>query len=102
MELITDEIRKRLPKLYATREQSNPMLHVKFFTPWTSWTWYVAEFDGEDLFFGFVEGLEAEWGYFRLSELEAITGPEGLRIERDLHFEPMPASEIDKLHPQAK
>ena len=102
MKLLTDEIRKRLPKLYATQNQSNPMLQVKFFTPWTSWTWYASEFDGEDTFFGLVEGLETEWGYFSLKELESVRGPGGIRIERDLYFDPTPASEIDKLHPHAR
>ena len=38
------------------------------------------------LFFGYVVGHEAEWGYFRLSELEVVRGPGGLWIERDLYF----------------
>ena len=44
------------------------MVHVKFFTPWTSWTWYGIEFDGEDLCFGLVDGHEEELGYFSLSD----------------------------------
>lgn len=95
MELLTSEIRQRLPKLYATQNDKDPVLQVKFFTPWTSWTWYATEFDGEDTFFGLVEGLETEWGYYSLKELESIRGPGGLGIEQDLHFDPMPASAID-------
>jgi hypothetical protein len=100
--LLTNDIRQRLPRLYETQEDRNPMLQVKFFTPWTSWTWYASEFDGEDLFFGLVEGLETEWGYFSLKELESVRGPGGLRIERDLYFVPTPASQIDKRHDAAK
>ena len=40
------------------------------------------------LFYGLVEGFETEWGYFSLDELESVNGPFGLKIERDLHFEP--------------
>jgi len=64
------------------------MATVKFFCPWSNWTWYAAEFDGEDLFFGLVDGFEKELGYFSLSELEGLTGPGGLKIERDLHWTP--------------
>lgn len=38
------------------------------------------------LFFGYVIGLEAELGYFSLSELEQIRGALGLPVERDLYF----------------
>jgi hypothetical protein len=41
-----------------------------------------------------VIGFEREWGYFALSELEAAKGPLGLPIERDLHFEPTPISQV--------
>ena len=52
---------------------------------------------GDDfLFFGYVLGLETEWGYFVLSELESVRGPGGLNIERDLHFDPRPFSEVIK------
>ena len=46
------------------------------------------EFDGEDEFFGLVDGFERELGYFSLSELQAFRGRFGLGIERDLYFEP--------------
>ena len=40
-------------------------------------------------FFGVVIGQEREYGSFFLSELKAITYPDGKpRIERDLHFSP--------------
>jgi len=94
MDLLPNEIRSRLPRLYDTQEEPDPMFQVKFFAPWTSWTWYATEFDGEDIFFGVVEGLETEWGYFSLSELESVRGPQGSRVERDLYFDPTPASEI--------
>ena len=39
-------------------------------------------------FFGLVDGHEKELGYFVLSDLEEVTGPMGLPIERDLYWQP--------------
>jgi len=97
MNLLTDDIRRRLPPLFATQDDPDPIIQVKFFTPWTNWTWYVTEFDGEDLLFGIVEGFETEWGYSSLTELEAIRGPGGLCIERELYFAPTPLSAVPAL-----
>ncbi len=94
MKLMTEEVRTRLPQLYVTQKEKDPVARVKFFTPWTNWTWYATEFDGEDTFFGLVDGQFVEFGYFSLAELESIRGPAGLRIERDLYFSPTPVSEI--------
>jgi len=97
MELVTDEIRKSLPPLYSTEDKTNPLLRVKFFTPDANWTWYAIEFDGDDLFFGLVIGLETELGYFRLSELQEVRGPLNLPIERDLYFTPVPLRQVHNL-----
>jgi len=97
MELLTEELKKLLPPLYAQEGNSEPMVHAKFFTPWTSWTWFVTEGSQQEddfIFFGYVIGYEPEWGYFSLNELESIRGPAGLTIERDLHFTPKRSSEI--------
>ena len=94
MELLPEEIKQTLPPLYATEHEADPIVHVKFFTPWTSWTWYATEFDGEHIFFGWVEGLDSELGYFSLSELESVRGPGGLTIERDLYFMPCQLSAV--------
>ncbi len=94
MQLLTKELREKLPPLGATERVDDPMALVKFFTPDSSWTWFATEFDGKDLFFGAVFGFEFELGYFRLSELEQTTGPLGLHIERDLYFKPTPLSKF--------
>ena len=89
MKLINNEIKRVLPKLYEQDGKGfNAMAYIKFFTPDSNWTWYVTEFDGKDIFFGLVDGLEKELGYFSLSELESVRGPLGLKIERDLYFKP--------------
>lgn len=87
MKLLTSEIRRALPPLGSTEAlgMDAPII-VKFFTPTSNWTWYATEFDGEDLFFGLVDGFEKEFGYFSLNELESVRGPYGVGIERDLYF----------------
>lgn len=97
MQLLTTELRTQLPKLYAQENVEDPIVYLKFFTPDSSWTWYVTEGDddnGDFRFFGYVVGFEKEWGYFVLSELESARGPLCLPIERDLHFEPRPFSKL--------
>ena len=87
MKLITKEIKNILPKLYEQDSKGlSATAYVKFFTPDSNWTWYVTEFDGEDIFVGLVDGFNKEMGYFSLKELEGIRGPLGLKIERDLYF----------------
>ena len=89
MKLLTDELRARLPRLYSQEAEPEPMVFAKFFLPGTGWTWYVtegSEQEGDFLFFGFVVGLESEFGYFLLSELESVRTPQGLAVERDLSF----------------
>jgi len=96
MKMMTAEIRKRLPKLYSQEKVADPIVQVKYFCPWGAWTAYATEFDGKDIFFGYVVGLETEMGNFSLSEMQAIRGPGGLGIERDLYFKPTPLSVIKR------
>lgn len=96
--LLPQELRKKLPPLYSTEKEADPTVYCKFFHPLSNWTWYVLEFDGDDIFFGYVVGFEKEPGYFSLSEMESIKIPPG--IERDLCFQPCKLSEIYKLHDQ--
>ena len=58
MKLLTKEIADRLPPLYSQEERGDEAIaQVKFFTPWTSWTWYASEYDPvERLCFGVVVG----------------------------------------------
>ena len=63
---------------------------VKLFCPWGAATWLLTEIDpeDEDIAFGLCDlGMGCpELGTVRISELEGIRGPAGLRIERDCHF----------------
>ena len=92
--LLPDDIAKTLPPLYATEHEDDPIVRVKFFTPDSSWTWFVTEYCPEKrLCFGMVHGLDHELGYFSLDELEAARGPLGLPIECELHFQSRPLSQ---------
>jgi hypothetical protein len=94
MQLLTKQLRRQLPPLYATENEKDPMVWVKYFYPDFSWTWWGIEFDGKDTFFGLVDGFEVELGYFTLSELQSNRGKLGLPIERDLYFQPCRLSEL--------
>lgn len=94
MKLINQELAKQIPALYSQEHNTNPMVYVIFSAPWSHWIWYVTEFDGKDFCFGFVQGDYDEWGYFSISELESITGPEGQKIVREAYFPPEPIKQI--------
>jgi hypothetical protein len=95
MKLLTQELREKLPALYEQDGKGGTcMAYAKYFCPSSSWTWWACEYDGEDTFFGLVDGHCKELGYFSLAELEEVTGPMGLPIERDLRFKPMTLQEI--------
>ena len=96
-----DEVREKLPVLYAGEELGlMAMALVKFFTPDSNWTWYASEFDGDDIFFGLVSGFAVELGYFSLSELQSVRGPFGLPIERDVHFKTQTLKTLQEKHQQ--
>jgi Protein of unknown function (DUF2958) len=99
-EFFPDDLKAQLPKLYAQEGSKDPTVWVKWFTPWTSWTWFATEGEQQgDQFicFGYVIGQDKEWGYFSLTELESITGPFGLKIERDIHFSPKLKSQVPEI-----
>jgi len=100
MKLLTKELLKKLPKLGENEKEGrvnekDVTAWVKLFTPDSSWTWWITEYDPEtQKCFGFIQGLERELGEFNLKELEEVRGPLGLPIERDLHFDPTPLNKI--------
>jgi hypothetical protein len=98
MKLRTQEVLKRLPSL-GSQTQDDPIAQVKFFTPDAGRTWYATEGspEGDDfIFYGFVQGVESEWGNFALSEIQSIRGRLGMPVERDRHFHPRPMSQVVK------
>ncbi len=99
MKLLTKEIQKKLPAIYATEkvELSEKQIICKFFNPCGAGTWYVIEGAQEEndfIFWGLVDLHEKEFGYFSLAELESIRLPYGLKIERVLHFTSCKVKEV--------
>lgn len=98
MKLLTDLQRKHMKmngqmnaeQMKEKGETFNFCPVVKLFAPWGAATWLLTELDpeDEDIAFGLCDlGMGCpELGSVRLSELESVRGPAGLRIERDRHF----------------
>ena len=96
MELIPQEIKELIPKLYETEEQNDPIAYVKLFLD--AWTWYITELSiDNNICFGYViSPFESELGYFSLNEIKSIKGSLGLSVERDISFKPTKLSRIKK------
>lgn len=92
MRLLNQNDLNVIPDLYATEniKMDNKIVYAKFFTPDSNFTWYLMELSKQDkdLAFGYVVGLEKEFGYWSMSELESIKGKLGLNVERDTNFKP--------------
>ena len=97
-ELLPDQNRKDLSNLGDQNEVKDPIVYAIFHFPLSGWSWFAtgAEVSDDDVcFFGFVVGLECEWGYFRLSELESVD-ISGIKVNRDQDHLPRPLSECLK------
>ena len=92
MKFLTKEVLAALPPLYANEEKANEetLVPLKLFNPVGAQTWYVTEYDPESgNAFGYATGIGFdELGYISIPELEATRLPLGLRIERDLYWDP--------------
>jgi len=90
----------KIPKLYATEKipLKDKIIHLHLFIGGSDW--YIAEYDGDDLFWGFAilnqDSEMAEWGYCSFKELRSIKAG-FLEIDNDLHWQPKPAREIEKI-----
>ena len=94
--LIPKNLLNRIPKLYETEEQNNPIAYVKLFLD--GWTWFITEISiDNNICFGYViSPFGAELGYFSLEEIKSIKGSLGIGVERDLSFKPTKLSIIKK------
>jgi len=96
----TEELSK-IPALYSSEDVPlrEKMIYMHFFIGGSDW--YAAEYDpNEGIFFGFAvlnNDLEmAEWGYFSLEELSDLK-VKFVEIDRDLHFTPCKAVDIEDI-----
>ncbi|MGV8080329.1 MAG: DUF2958 domain-containing protein [Syntrophales bacterium] len=98
----SEERLARIPRLYETEPipLRKKIIHLHFFI--ANCDWYVAEYDGIDLFFGYAflgDHACAEWGYFSFTELKSITIDGWLEIDCELeeYWKVRPASEIPNI-----
>jgi hypothetical protein len=85
MKLLTKALEWRLPPIGSQEKLplNDHVFYVRYFAPFSNWTWYACEFDPKErIFFGYVIGFEKEWGEFSLTEMEEL----GIQVERDLYF----------------
>ena len=97
MKLLTKSITEKATKQYDRGSDMEQMVVAKFFNPVGSWTWYLMNMaENGDYCWGIVDGHAVEMGSFSIKELEDLQLPLGMKIERDLYFEPVKASELWK------
>lgn len=93
MKLMTKELEtvlQKFPLLSQDGKGKNATVLVKYFNPCGAGTWLITEGekqeDGDWLLFGYCHICVWEWGYVSLRELESVSLPFGLTIERDLYI----------------
>jgi hypothetical protein len=104
-QLLDIETRKKLLILEIGEKKglkADAQVKLKLHMPDSDWLWYASAFDGQDVLFGLVVGTEIELGYFSLSELEEIKGPDSALVERDGDFEPTSLRELKIKHKQER
>jgi len=91
VKLFTKEIEEKLQAQYKYGSNMDQNVVCKIFDPYGEWTWYLMNQDPDDpdYLWGIVKGFEVESGSIWKSDLESVG-----RLERDLHFEPVPASQV--------
>lgn len=98
MELRLQELRQEIP-FTGSQYGDDPIVMAHFFLPDTNWDWYAIEFDGVEVFYGWSSRVGVqELNTFYLSELRILRGLQGLPVEQDTSFEPMPLSAVKKRH----
>ena len=103
-----------IPGLYENKNGKDygAIVHMHFFVG--ACDWFVTEFDGEDIFYGFAilnnDLQNAEWGYVSFRELKSvkvglsvhINGSNSkktgcIEVDRDLYWTKRPARDVEKI-----
>jgi hypothetical protein len=89
-----------IPRLYETEHVplEEKQIYLHFFIGAADW--YIAEYDGGDLFWGFAclgYLMNAEWGYISFSELKSVKAQGFMEVDCELeeHWKVRPAREIE-------
>ena len=91
----------RIPRLYGSEEipLSEKCIYLHFLVGGCDW--YVAEYDGKDLFFGYAilnnDYQMAEWGYFSFAELKTLS-ISGIEVDCE-HEEYFPVQNASAIEP---
>ena len=86
-----------IPALRDQEDAEDPIVFIKLFTPCSSWTWLLMEYDPvEELAFGFCYDASypagAELGYVSVAELRSVVLRGLPAVERDIWFSAQPLS----------
>ena len=90
------ELLEKIPKLYETEDipLAEKIIYMHFFVGGCDW--FIAEFDGDDLFWGFVnlnDVQNSEWGYVSLNDLKSFN-IKGVEVDYDLYWKIKPAKQV--------
>lgn len=97
----TEKDLARIPGLYKTEKVplKDKLIYMHFFIMGSDW--YIAEYNGDDLFWGFVilnQDYEmAEWGFISFDELKEIKIAPGIEIDCEINWQIKKACEIEKI-----
>ena len=96
----TKEKLSNIPELYSTDGIKDKTIYAHFFV--ADCDWYIAEYDGDDLFFGYsiINGdyMMAEWGYISFKELKSVSISGVFEVEFDDYWVECPASQVKKMN----
>jgi hypothetical protein len=90
-------VAKSLPALYSQENVADPLVRVKFFSPYSGAVWYVTEYDSATrTAFGRADlGMGGgELGNNDIGEIESVERRGLPLVERDLYFTPVPLSTL--------
>ena len=93
-----EKVIRCLPPVSDAREDQDPVLRVRLFTPDANWQLFIAggcpDEDGDVVLYGYLVGSLQEWRHFRLSSILHARGPAGRSFEVDLSFRQLPWSQV--------
>ena len=96
MELLTKELEEKLPAFLEQDGLGGDAVVYAIFESFT-WTWYVLEYNPKNqMFFGIVDGIEQEYGYFSLHQLYDLV-LSGIPVLLRKNFEPTTVKELNLL-----
>lgn len=97
----TEKDLAKIPGLYKTEEVplKDKLIYLHFFIGGSDF--YIAEYDGEDLFWGFAilnnDYEMAEWDYISFTEMKAIKVGPGILIDCEVNWRIKEACKIEKI-----